>query len=94
MIMPRHCLYKVTSILEKMKRTIPEGVDRDMNFHTVFGLQSLLLQMLRVRPGGFVLISPTCASWVWSSRGTTLRGLAAGISWLAIRLFDINYLPV
>ena len=41
-----------------------------------FGFYTILLMVLRLRPGGRVVAGPPCVSFVWINRATSLRSRA------------------
>lgn len=51
--------------------------DPEQNVHTQQGLESLATMMAQVRPGGVAFVQPTCSSWGWVNRATSLRGVEA-----------------
>lgn len=51
------------------------------NVHTREGLLESCLMLARLKPGkGTALVQPTCSSWGWVNRGTSLRGVEALLS--------------
>ena len=48
-----------------------------MNFHTLTGLMILIDMMLELKENALLYFSLTCSSWIWLSRGSTLRGVDA-----------------
>ena len=53
-----------------------QGLHGSQNIHEEDGLLAACVLMAKVKPGCLVWLSPTCASWIWLSRGSTRRGLA------------------
>ncbi len=52
------------------------GIDPEMmNIHSKDGLIYLAKLMMQTKVGGLLWLSPTCSSWVWLSRGSSLRGI-------------------
>ena len=51
------------------------GNDVRENLHTEEGLAIFVRKCLDTKVGSPMWFSPTCASWVWISRGTSLRGV-------------------
>ena len=49
------------------------GLDGTHNLHEAASLKMLGEAFVRTKPGGLVLLSPTCGSWVWTNLGSSLR---------------------
>ena len=49
------------------------GVSPHRNLHCRDGLFALALMLINTKVDGLAWWSPTCASWVWMSLGTTIR---------------------
>lgn len=56
-----------------------QGLDHKHNIHDETGLMILGEQMVATKPDSPAWISMNCGTWVWLSRGSTLRGLVAGM---------------
>ena len=51
-------------------------LDESFNIHTKQGLVTLGKMMAKTKPHtGNVQVEPTCASWIWLTRGVMLRGV-------------------
>jgi len=62
-------------VIVRFCKSLIQGVDRTHNIHTAGGLQVLAELMVQCKPNALLWASPTCSTWVWLSRGSTLRGL-------------------
>jgi len=65
----------VSIILEETFACLGPGLDSSMNVHSAAGLKKLACMLAMVRPQGLAWWSPTCSTWVWLNRGTSLRGI-------------------
>ena len=52
-----------------------QGLNKEHNIHTSAGLVILGELMVQCKPNALLWLSPTCSTWIWPSRGSTLRGL-------------------
>lgn len=70
-------LFRSYRLCEK-SLTFSQGLNPSHNIHTKAGVAEITRMILNTRPGGLFYFSPNCGSWVWVSRGSTLRGI---VSW-------------
>jgi len=63
-------------------------VDKKHNIHEVDGVFVAACQIVEVDPEeGVVIFEPTCSSWIWLTRGVSLRGVVA---WMQGAIFWSN----
>ena len=68
------------TLLEEGRSSIPIDLEIDphgMDLTTSRGFSNAIYQLLNVRPGGGHTSAPVCSTWVFMSRGSTLRSVAS-----------------
>lgn len=54
-------------------------VHLDDNAHTRDGCYKIARLLVGVDPDGYAMFEPTCGSWVWLNKGSSLRGVVPSL---------------